>query len=167
MGIIETNLETFKFPRARTLALLEAVEKEPQPLDVLAWRPGPGRAHIGWQLAHIAVTEEILADRLVPDRYRAWEELWPRFRGGSVPDDNVPGPAEIRDMLVQAREHISSALLAIGDQNLEQIPEAFQARGWRIRDVLSLIAYHEAHHHGQAHLTFNLYKAQLAPLSRG
>ena len=41
------------------------IEAEPNARSVLAWRPGPGRAHIGWQLMHIGITEELFAsDRL-------------------------------------------------------------------------------------------------------
>ena len=68
MSAIELLIKNLDFARARTLGLLDSIEKEPDPQAVLSWRPGPGRAHIGWQLMHIAVTEEIFAtERLAPE----------------------------------------------------------------------------------------------------
>ena len=40
--------------RRRTLELLDAVGASAAPAVVLGWRPGPGRAHLAWQLMHIA-----------------------------------------------------------------------------------------------------------------
>src|SRR5208337_869885 len=101
----ELLIKSLEFARARTLGLLDGIEKEPDPQAVLAWRPGPGRAHVGWQLMHVAVTEDIFAtERLAPQKGAHWKELWPRFRGGSTPDDDVSSVAMIRDVLTGARE---------------------------------------------------------------
>lgn len=160
MSTIETFARSYRFYRDRTLSLLEAVEREPDPQAVLAWRPGPGRAHIGWQLTHIAVTEEIFAtERLAPEKPGAWSELWPRFRGGSTPDDHVPSAATIRDLLVGTRAHLLETLSTYTDARLGEIPEALRARNLTVLDVLYIIGWHEAHHQGQAHLTLNLYRA--------
>ena len=157
---IDFSIQTYKFYRGRTLGLLDAIEKLPQPQAALAWRPGPGRAHIGWQLMHLAVTEELFAtERLAPHKPGAFTELWPRFRGGSTPDDNVPSAAEIRGKLGDAREHLLATLAEFGDDRLGEIPAALKERGITIRDVLHILGWHEAHHQGQAHITLNLYKA--------
>jgi uncharacterized damage-inducible protein DinB len=160
MSTTEILIKSLEFARARTLGLLDNIEKEPNPQAILAWRPGPDRAHIGWQLMHIAITEEIFAtERLAPQKQADWTELWPHYRGGSKPDDDVPSAATIRSVLTGAREHVLATLREIGDDRLDEIPEALRERKFTIRDVLSLIPWHEAHHQGQAHLTFNLYKA--------
>jgi hypothetical protein len=65
----------------------------------------------------------------------------------------------IRDMLQGAREHLLETLRAIGDDRLDGIPEALRERKFTFRDVFFVIAWHEAHHQRQAHLTCNLYKA--------
>ncbi len=162
MSATDLLIKSLEFARARTLGLFDGIEKEPDPQAILAWRPGPGRAHIGWQLTHIAITEEIFAtERLAPQKESHWKELWPRFRGGSTPDDNVPTVAMIRDVLMGAREHLLATLRAIGDDRLDEIPEALRERKFTVRDVFFVLAWHEAHHHGQAHLTLNLYKANL------
>ncbi len=150
----------YAFHRKRTLDLLERIEKEPDPLRVLGWRPGAGRAHIGWQLMHIGVTEELFAtERLAPHKAGAWTQLWPRFRGGSTPDDDIPSPQLIREVLSGSREHLLATLKEFGDDRLGEIPEALKQRGYTVRDVLYLIGWHEAHHQGQAHITLNLYRA--------
>ena len=109
---------------------------------------------------HVAVTEEIFAtERLAPQKAPHRQELWPRFRGGSTPDDEVPSVAMIREVLKGAREHLLGTLREIGDARLDEIPEALRERKLTFRDVLFVLAWHEAHHQGQAHLTLNLYKA--------
>ena len=160
MSTIELLIKSLDFARARTLGLLDGIEKEADPQALLAWRPGLGRAHVGWQLMHVAITEEIFAtERLAPQKEAHWKELWPRFRGGSTPDDDVPAAATIRSVLTGAREHLLATLRAIGDDHFDEIPEALRERGFTVRDVFSLLAWHEAHHQGQAHLTWNLCRA--------
>lgn len=160
-GTFATLIKSFEFNRLRTLGLLDAIQKLPQPEQALAWRPGPGRAHIAWQLMHIGVTEEIFAtERLAPDRAGTSTGLWPRFRGGSTPDDQIPTVSEIRDILDLGRASLLATLGRFGEQNLADIPEALKQRNLTILDVLHIISWHEAHHQGQAHITLNLYKAQ-------
>ena len=162
MSTTELLIKGLEFARVRTLGLLDNIEKESDSPAILAWRPGPGRAHIGWQLTHIAITEEIFAtERLAPQKEAHWKELWPRFRGGSTPDGDVPSADTIRTMLTGAREHLLSTLRGIGDDRLDDIPEALRERMLTVRDIFNLIAWHEAHHQGQSHLTLNLYKASL------
>jgi hypothetical protein len=156
----ELSIKHLEFARARTLGLLDGIEKEPNPQAILAWRPGADRAHIGWQLMHIAITEEIFAtERLVPQKESQWKELLLRFRGGSTPDDDVPSVGMIRELLTGAREHLLGTLRAIGDDRLDEIPKALRERKFTVRDAFFVIAWHEAHHQGQAHITFNLYQA--------
>ncbi len=158
MTEIEMLKDLFRRSRERTLKLLEKIEAEPDPQAVLGWRPGPGRAHIGWQLMHIAVTEELAGtERLFPGAKAAWPDLVARFRGGSTPDDNVPSAAQIRDILARSREHLDAALSKIA--NLDEVPPPLKERNTTARDLLSIYLWHEGHHQGQAHLTYNLYKA--------
>jgi hypothetical protein len=160
MSTIQTLTARYPFYRQRTLGLLETIEKLPNPSAALAWRPGLGRAHIGWQLMHIGVTEELFAsERLAPHKAGKWTELWPRFRGGSTPDDNVPSAAQIREVLDGARTRLLETLAEYSDDRLGEIPAALAQRGLTVLDVLYILGWHEAHHQGQAHITLNLYKA--------
>ena len=96
MSTIDTLIKHYEFNRGRTLGLLDAIEQTGGAAEVLGWRPGAGRAHIAWQLMHIAITEEIFAsERLATDKPQAFTELWPRYKGGSTPDDEIPSSDEI------------------------------------------------------------------------
>ena len=157
---IEAFTRQYEFSRQRTFGLLDTIEKMQDPAAALGFRPGPGRAHIAWQLLHIAITEEIFAtERLAPHKAAAWPDLLPRFRGGSVADDDLPSIATIRDVLSMSRQHLLATLAEFGDDRLTEIPPPLAERGWNVRTVLHVMAWHEPHHQGQAHLTLNSYKA--------
>ncbi|HVX14961.1 MAG TPA: DinB family protein [Pirellulales bacterium] len=163
MSTVAVYLEAYQLNRERTLGLLDKICQLPDPQQVLAWRPGPGRAHIGWQIMHVGITEEIFAtERLNPSRPGAFAELWPRFRGGSTPDDQVPSADTIRAVLAESRQHLIETLKGYGDDRLGEIPPAMAARNLTIRQILGIIGWHEAHHQGQAHITLNLYQAAQA-----
>ncbi len=160
MSTIDILTKSFAFNRARTLGLLDEIEKLPDPKAALAYRLGPGRAHVGWQLMHVGITEEIFAtERLAPEKPAKWTELWPRFRGGSTPDDDVPSAATIRQILNESRIRLLETLKGYSDDRLGEIPPPLAARKLTFHDVLHIISWHEAHHQGQAHATLNSYKA--------
>jgi len=159
MSVISLSMEIWEFNRGRTLATLDDIAKQPDPQAVLAWRPGPGRAHIAWQLMHIGITEELFATARLRGAESAYPDLVPRFRGGSTPDDDIPQLSQIREILAAARGHLRETVSAITESDLSKIPEGFKERGWPIRTILQIIGWHEAHHQGQAHITLNLWKA--------
>src|SRR5438477_9519321 len=104
MSTIQGLIAAYQFNRPRTLGLLDKIEQEEEPRKVLGWRPGPGRAHIAWQLMHIGITEELFAtERLVVGAKPAFGDLVPRFKGGSTPDDDIPDAALIRRVLTESR----------------------------------------------------------------
>ena len=103
MSTLHSLIAAIQFNRTRTLGLLDRVEKEPEPVRALGYRPGPGRAHIAWQLMHIGITEELFAtERLTSEQKAAWPDLVPRFKGGSTPDDDIPSPTLIRVISLRA-----------------------------------------------------------------
>jgi uncharacterized damage-inducible protein DinB len=160
MSTIHSMIAAYQFNRPRTLGLLDKIEQLPDPQRVLGWRPGAGRAHIAWQLTHIGITEELFAtERLVPGAKLAFTDLVPRFKGGSTPDDEIPPAALIRKVLTESREHLLQTLTRFGDKDLGTIPEGFKERKLTVVEILQILAWHEPHHQGQAHITFNLYKA--------
>src|SRR5438309_1010435 len=106
MSTIYSLISAYQFNRPRTLGLLDKIEQEKEPQAILGWRPGPGRAHIAWQLMHIGITEELFAtERLVVGAKPAFSDLVPRFKGGSTPDDEIPQAALIRRVLTESRAH--------------------------------------------------------------
>lgn len=159
MSVIETMIKSYEFNRKRTLSVLERAEAMADPREALGWRPGPGRAHVAWQLMHIGITEELFAsERLLPDKPGELVELWPRFRGGSTPEDDIPEVATIRQVLEQSRRRLLETLTTFSDSNLSDVPAPLKERGWTLLDVLHVLGWHEAHHQGQAHITLNLYE---------
>jgi len=158
-NLIDHYRNGYGFNRTRTLDFLANLEKLPSPQDALAWRPAPGRAHIGWQLMHVALTEDIFASERLAQKPGKFTDLWPRFRGGSTPDDDVPSAETIRRILSECREHLLGTLSDYDESRLEEVPEGLKQRGWTVETALRMIGWHEAHHQGQAHITLNLYKA--------
>jgi uncharacterized damage-inducible protein DinB len=156
----QSALALLDFARDRTLATLDAIEKLPQPQAILGWRPGPGRAHIAWQLLHVGITEELFASERFRGTTPAFGELVPRFKGGSTPDDIVPTSAEIRQILAETRDHLRATIQGLSAADLETVPPALAQRNITIGKALQILVWHEAHHQGQAHLTLNLYKTQ-------
>lgn len=161
MNLFETYQEQYAFNRSRTLGLLDRIEKMSDPQAVLAWRPGEGRAHIGWQLMHIGVTEELFAVERLAKKEGRFPDLWSRFRGGSTPDDDVPTVAQIREVLAAGREELIETLGIQDAAKLDEIAwEAPDGRRLTLKTTLQIINWHEAHHQGQAHITLNLFNAR-------
>jgi len=164
VSLIDTLILQYRFNRTRTLGLLDTIEQLPTPNSILGWRPGPGRAHVAWQLLHIAVTEDLFAcQRLVTDKSGCIPELWDRFRGGSTPDDTIPASWEIRQALSATRDSLLDTLSRFDDGRLAEVPPGLKERGLTLREALHVVSWHEAHHQGQAHLTLNLWRASQMP----
>ncbi|MDB5338057.1 MAG: hypothetical protein JWN70_3676 [Planctomycetaceae bacterium] len=159
MSFIETCLTQWEMNRNKTIGKLDEIAKLPNPELVLGWRPGPGRAHIAWQLVHIGITEELFATERLIGTVAGFPDLLPRFRGGSTVDDNIPTLDRVRDVLDASRTHLLQTVSTLQDSDLSIIPPAMKERGLNIGQILQLLAWHEAHHQGQAHLTLNLWKA--------
>ncbi len=160
MSLIDTYQEQYEFNRGRTLGLLDRLEKMTDPQTALGWRPGAGRAHIGWQLMHIGVTEELFAVERLAKKTGRFQELWDRFKGGSTPDDKIPTVGQIRDVLAGGREDLLATLRDQDETKLDVFAwEARDGRRLTLRDTLQIISWHEAHHQGQAHITLNLFHA--------
>lgn len=152
----ETLLAGIEFARARLLGTLDAIGKSGQdPARVLAWRPGPGRAHIGWQAMHCAATH----DRYVNVQLRGGQPtdaaLVSAFAGGSTPsDDAVPDLAAVRSALETQFKGFRDYVAALNPDDFgRKVPN-----GRTVGESILLLTWHEAHHQGQIHLTWNLYK---------
>jgi uncharacterized damage-inducible protein DinB len=149
-------IEMLDFSRQKTLALVDSLAKQSSVQATLGWRPAPGRAHIAWQLMHIAATD----DRHVHVRMTGGQpqdaELVRRFAGGSTPDDNIPTLDEIRRYLTAQRNEVLSHLKKLPDSALATKPN--EQAPWTYQEWLKVLAWHEAHHQGQAHITLNLYR---------
>lgn len=160
MSEVSIMLNLLEFARTRTIGTLDEVAKLPDPAAVLAWHPGPGRAHVGWQLTHIGITEELTATERLAGTPPAYADLVPRFKIGSIADQNVPDISLIREILTTTRTHLIETFSQIRDDELDTIRPWYQERGWTLRRLLQILVWHECHHQGQAHITLNLWKAR-------
>jgi uncharacterized damage-inducible protein DinB len=158
MTEIESYVHCWQFNRTKTLATLSEFEKLPEPMQAIGWQPGPGRAHAAWQFMHIAITEELFATERLLGAAASFPEFLDKFRGGSTPDRDFPTIAIIQEVLSSTREHLIKTVFTLSENDLDQVPAAFAQRGWTIRTALQVLAWHEAHHQGQIHLTLNLLK---------
>jgi uncharacterized damage-inducible protein DinB len=158
MSVIKIITECWAMNRQRTLATIDVIAKLPDPHKALGWRPGPGRAHLAWQLMHIGITEQLFATERLLGQPAEFADLVPRFRGGSVPDDDIPDLDLIRHVLDTSRQRLLSTVSTFSDSDLETIPEPFRDRGWSLDTILRVLTWHEPHHQGQGHLTLNLFK---------
>lgn len=158
MSVISVYLQAMEFNRTRTVATLDEIAKLSDPQSVLGFRPGPGRSPIAWQLMHIGVTEELFATERLFGRTPAYTDLVPRFKGGSIPDDQVPPLDLVREVLSESRSHLRGALSTFTDGDLQVIPDWFRERGWTLERILQVLCWHEPHHQGQAHAALNLWK---------
>lgn len=152
------DLQSFlSLSRRKTLELLDALTATPEATALLVWRPGPGRATITWHLMHIAATD----DRHLNVRFKGGEPLEPeyvrRYGVGSVPDEEPVSVEVMRRYLTEQRENLLNHLRGLTEEDLKKKPSAQVA--WTYEEWFQTLAWHEAHHHGQAHLTYNLYRA--------
>jgi DinB family protein len=157
----QTLVAAADFSHARLLGIIEAIEKSGQDVArVLAWRPAPGRAHIGWQLMHCAATH----DKYLNVRLRGGgvkdTELVEKFASGTTPSDqHIPTVATIREKLAATFADLRQYIVSLSPQQLEvkqDFPNGLQRS---IGESIVLLTWHEAHHQGQIHLTWNMYKA--------
>lgn len=149
------------FGRARLLGELEAIEKSGQNTrDVLLWRPGKGRAHIAWQAMHCAATH---------DRYfhtaalglpnPSDPALVAAYGGGSSPCDT--DPADLSRIRAALQKHLTPFREFVSTRTSDQLDEVVGPpdRRRKLGEAIVLLAWHEAHHQGQIHLTWNQYRA--------
>ena len=158
-------LAMLDFGRARLLGSLEAIEKSGKPAaEVLLWRPAPTRAHIAWQALHCAATHDRYYHVFIKGEAKPSDAmLVENFGGGSTPsDDMVPNLAHIRSMLLGHFTTLRDYVGTLTPSDLQTVvgpPD----RQRKLGDAIILLAWHEAHHQGQLHLTWNLYNQAYRP----
>src|SRR3954471_23062325 len=147
-----TLLAQLDFSHSRLLAILDTIEKSGQPIEkVLAWRPGPGRAHIGWQAMHCAATHDRYLNVGLLGGQPKDAEIVTNFGGGSVPSDaNGASLPAIREALAARFADLRSYIAALTPADLAQ--RKLMGKVERsIGESIILLAWHEAHHQGQIH----------------
>lgn len=158
----QTLVGIMDFTRVRLLGSLDAIEKSGQDTaKVLAWRPGAGRAHIAWQAMHCAATHNKYFNMFILQKPAPTEpELVKAYGGGSVPSDSaIPTLAVVRSTLEAQITPLREHTKGLNSEQLNQIVTLPNGTTRTVGESIILLAWHEAHHQGQIHLTWNLYKA--------
>lgn len=155
---VDTLIAALDFGRARLHGILDTIEKSGQPVEkVLAWRPAPGRAHIGWQAMHCAATLDRYLNARIKGTPEAFPEIVKDFGGGSTPSDaNVPTIGDIRAKLESTYATFKDFARTADLTKVTEFPNNVKRTAG---ESIMLLTWHEAHHQGQIHLTWNLYKA--------
>ena len=85
-------------------------------------------------------------------------QLVERFGGGSTPADNgLPTLPVMRTILQQTFTPFRSYVASLQAGQLESLVGPTD-RQRKLGDAIVLLAWHEAHHQGQLHLTWNMYR---------
>lgn len=156
----QTLLAMLDFAHARLLGSLDAIEKSGEPAEtVLTWRPAANRAHIAWQALHCAATHDKYFNVLIKGAAAPTEpDLVNNYGGGSKPTDTIKLTlANIREALQRHFAPLRSFVSTLTPHEMERLvgpPD----RQRKLGDAIVLLAWHEGHHQGQLHLTWNLYR---------
>ena len=158
-----TLLAQVDFARSKLLASLDAIE-EGAGADLqkaLAWRPAPGRAHVAWQAMHCAASHhKYLHLRYLGRAEPTDRQLCADFAAGSVPSDaNVPDLATIRATLARTFDEYRAYAAGAGAAELARVLTMPNGQQRTVGESIQLMAWHESHHQGQIHLTWNCYQA--------
>src|SRR5579863_3181818 len=151
----DTLLAAMEFSRTRLLASLDGIEKSGQYVaKVLAWRPGPGRAHIAWQAMHCAATHDRYLNVRLQDKPAKDEAFCNSYGGGSTPSDtNIPTLAAIRAKLSETFEPFKAYIKSLTPHDLQRQITFPGGQSRSVGESILLLAWHEGHHQGQLHLT--------------
>jgi len=155
-----TLVAAIDFARGRLLSSLAGIEKSGQDVSkVLAWRPGVGRAHIAWQAMHCAATHDRYLNVRLLGREPNDALLCDAFGGGSTPsDDNIPSLQLIGTNLETHLASFKNYVASASSDELARVQDFPNNVQRTIGESIILLTWHESHHQGQIHLTWNLYK---------
>ena len=137
-----------------TFRLLGEIQKTGKADQVLRWSAGE-HAPIGWHLMHLAASEDrfavmLGAPGLVSESYST------KFSSGKDAARDVPSASAVKKYLDDTRASLIQALESFDLSRIGEKPAADAPFDYGT--IIKILSFHEAHHQGQAHATFNLYK---------
>jgi hypothetical protein len=158
-----TLLALTEYNRNRLVGSLDAIEKSGHDAGkVLGWRPGAKRAHLAWQFLHCAATHDKYLNTYLLGKSPTDEKLIAGFGGGSTPiDDGIPTFSAVRETLAKFYAPFRSYIASTTPTELARKYTLPNGTERSVGESILLLAWHEAHHQGQIHLTWNLYQASL------
>jgi len=151
---ISTVLSQMELNRSVTFRLLDEIEKTGKANQILGWSVGD-HAPIGWHFMHLAASEDRFAVMLGAPKLVS-EDYSTRFSSGKDAPRDVPSISAMRKYLDESRASLIDALERFDLSKSGEKPSADAPFDYGT--VIKIISFHEPHHQGQAHATFNLYK---------
>ena len=151
---IDTVIAQMEFNRSVTFRLLAEIEKTGKADHVLRWSVGK-HAPIGWHLMHLAASEDRFAVMLGAPGLVS-EDYATKFSSGKDAARDVPSAGAVREYLDQTRASLVQALEKFDLSRIDEKPAADAPFDYGT--IIKILSFHEAHHQGQAHATFNIYK---------
>ncbi|HNE21515.1 MAG TPA: DinB family protein, partial [Leptospiraceae bacterium] len=119
----EWMLSQMEFNRAATDHLLDELEKTGKADEALAWRAGTNRAPLGWQLMHLAASEDRQATRLGAQSLIS-EKYAEDFKSGKPAVSFIPKLPYVRQYLKDSRASLQKAIRDFDMSKMDQkVPE--------------------------------------------
>ncbi len=152
----DTLLSITDYSRSRLLGTLETIEKsggghEESPRVAT----GAGASAYFLAVHALAATHDRYLNVGIKGGKPNDEWLCTNFAGGSTPsDDLVPDIATIRATLEKTYKPFREFLAALHPKTLDRK----YPNNRTLAESYQLLAWHEGHHQGQIHLTWNMYK---------
>ena len=158
---IEILLSQHKFIRTRFLQLLQEIENSGKEKEALHFQISQGtskRAHIGWQMLHIAATFDRYTQFRILEKDVLDKKLVENYGFGSKPDPLLlTSSEEIRSKLLEFTNIYYDLFTHLDLESLDVPPHPRFDRTYK--EILFLMNWHEAEHSGQCQIIWNTFKS--------
>lgn len=158
MKEMDSIIEQLYFGDKRVKNFFTQLGEAPYHMEALYWRMpfGKGRAHIGWQLMHIAATYHKFAHYGNPN-LELEEKFLQDFGHGSKPDEKkIFSLSEIQSIYQKEFDKFINAYRNFTD---EQLSLQAHPTPRTHRENLYLMIWHTPTHIGQCQITWNSFRA--------
>ncbi len=159
MKEIDSLIEQLYFGHRRTKNFFTQLKEVNYCKEALYWRMpfGEGRAHIGWQLIHIAATYHKFSHYGNPN-LELDEKFLNEFGHGSRPDEKkIFLLSEIESIYQKEFDKFINTYQNFPEEKLSL--QAHPSNERTHRENLYLMIWHEASHLGQCQITWNSFRA--------
>lgn len=160
MNEINILLDQHRYIRSRLIGFIKEIAATSYSEEALHWSMpfGKGRAHIAWQVMHCAATYDRYLNFRILNQEPKNPDLVKAYGNGSVPNPKqIVKPEEMLSALELTTKPYYSYFENLPLENLDLKPH--DAVDKTHREILHLLNWHEASHHGQAQITWNAFRA--------
>ncbi len=150
-------LNQMKYNRSLVNEVLAKIEKTGRAEEIINWSPPTGRASIAFQLMHIAASDDILLSENLRTTAPVSAKYIDDYARGKPAPRSHPSLKEIKKYLAATSAKLAAHVKTMSTADLDKKP-TLKAWGTNYEMVQSII-FHEAHHQGQMHISWNMFKA--------